>query len=132
MTSPEIKTVRFKDTVGGDYRSAKTGKIPCLNEFNAEVRLITPYPGFNDWRNIWIAIVADQIPVGQFIEKFRSLHKKDDPSAMMYGFYLYGDHPTNLKKTSFSSAIPRDNVLKIRYSKKDQTVRFSCSTFDYY
>ena len=41
VTSPESKTVRMKNTVyGGDYRFGKTGKIPCLNGFTAEVRLI--------------------------------------------------------------------------------------------
>ena len=47
VTSPGNGTIRFKDTTGApgggwDYRAGKTGKIPCLNGFTAEVRLIRP------------------------------------------------------------------------------------------
>ena len=66
MTSPQNKIVRLKYT--GDsygYESGTTGKIPCLNGFTAEVRLIKPRPGYNNWRGIDIFLAADQISVDQ-------------------------------------------------------------------
>ena len=51
---------------------------------------------------------------------------------MVYGFYCGNNDRYNLKKTSFISKLSRDDVLRISYSKQDQTVNFACSTFDYF
>ena len=41
VTSPGNGTIRFTDMDGSyNWRAGKTGKIPCLNGFTAEVRLI--------------------------------------------------------------------------------------------
>ena len=74
VPSPQSKTIRFKykDGISGRY-SGKTGKIPCLNGFTAEVRLITPYTGCNNWDYTHISLVADQIPVDQCYKKLISL-----------------------------------------------------------
>ena len=56
---------RFKYTGRGfGSRSAKTGVIPCLNGFTAEVRLIEPHSDQkSNWDGIVTAIVTDQLPI---------------------------------------------------------------------
>ena len=124
---PESRTVRMKAI--GNNGEGKIGKIPCLNGFNAEVRLITPAEDEDDWAGTGIAIAADQIPLDQIYNKIDSLQNKDDPSAMVYGLYPNSDWPCNVKKTFYNSDIPHDDVLTIHYNKQDQTVTFACSTF---
>ena len=60
VTSPQNKIFRLKYTGGGGYWSGTTGRIPCLNGFTAEVRLITPAYNCNNWYPSYIAFVADQ------------------------------------------------------------------------
>ena len=130
--------IRFQCTYdNGDHTWAgKTGKIPCLNGFTAEVRLITPAEWKDDWYcGTTIFLAADQIHIDDCDDRLRSLRgKDDDPSAMVYGFDCNGRKRYNLKETSqsLSLGILRDDVLTIRYSKQDQTVNFACLTLDYF
>ena len=125
--------VRLKATGGSNDKAGRTGKIHCINGFAAEVRLIKPSLGRNDWCNTYISLVADQFPVGDCnSNQLYKLKGKDDPTAMLYGLNCNYSSRYNLKKTSYSSKLSRDDVLRITYNKKDQTVNFSCKTFDYF
>ena len=65
VTSPQNQTIRLKHTSEDNWKSGKTGKIPCLIGFTAEVRLITPADDDDNWSYTHISLVADQIPVDQ-------------------------------------------------------------------
>ena len=60
VTNPQAQTVNIKHT--GDFawgHSGRTGFIPCENGFTAEVRVLTPQPGYTDWYGVRTLLVTD-------------------------------------------------------------------------
>ena len=119
VTDPQNKTINFRCTNDnwGDY-SGRTGRISCPNGFKAEIRLVTPEIG--NWNYMCLALVADEIPVDQCIDKLTSFKmdgSQTDPNALVYGMYCdLWRHNLKEKSTTADHLNLKDTVL-LTYNK---------------
>ena len=57
-SNPELATINF-ECPNNDDAVARTGFIPCENGFTAEVRVLTPDPGWTVWYGVLTLLVTD-------------------------------------------------------------------------
>ena len=129
VPNQEDMAVRVKNTIK-EWIGGKTGVIPCLNGFTAEVREFHPNRYGNSWCSI-LALVPKDFPIdSNSVSKVDSLRNKDDPTKKIFGIHPCGAQ-YNVKKISCSGCPPTEDVIHIRYDKQERTVSFKCSTFEY-
>ena len=93
----------------------KTGKISCVNGFTVEFK--KSHGNTSDWGNNRIALVADEIPVGECYGKINNLYNKEDSNIPVYGIWMNGKTPHNMKVKFWNKNPPLDDTLTITYNK---------------
>ena len=68
VTNPQGRKISMRSTEEADYDdpSGKTGPLKCNKGFTVRARLTQAAEGRTSWSTETVALVADQIPVGEY------------------------------------------------------------------